>query len=190
MRLFVGLDIDDDIRERITEFVSTLKVRVPDVRFVGPETYHITLKFIGETAKFDEIREALERARVAPFNISFGGLGFFPNHRAPRVFWAGIHADEELAQLSKSVNAVLEPVGFAADAGPYRPHLTLARSGSGSPRPKPGERSSPRLQRVAEIIASVQPQFGTMTAREYFLYESKLSPRGAQYLRRERYALE
>ena len=66
--------------------------------------------------------------------------------------------------------------------GPFKPHLTLARAGSGRPRPVPGERAAPALQPVRAKLESLGPlEFGTMTAHEFYLYESKLSPSGAQY---------
>ncbi len=57
MRLFVALDIDAAIRQRLPEFVSDLRAHVPGVRFVGPETFHVTLKFLGETSQLEEIGE-------------------------------------------------------------------------------------------------------------------------------------
>lgn len=190
MRLFVGIDIDEAIRQNISRFVDNLRRQAPDVRFVGPETYHITLKFIGETGEFDGIREALRSATVPAFDITFRGTGFFPNAKSPRIFWAGIHAGPQLAELAATVSSALEPLGFESERGPYRPHLTLARSGSGSPSPRPGDRANPKFQRIQQVLASGEEiDFGTMTAREFFLYESKLSPRGAQYFKRERYEL-
>ena len=59
MRLFVALDIDAQIRRRIAEFRDQMRPLAPDVRWVGPETFHITLQFLGETKKVDEIRQAL-----------------------------------------------------------------------------------------------------------------------------------
>lgn len=190
MRLFVGIDIDEAIRQNISRFVDNLRRQAPDVRFVGPETYHITLKFIGETGEFERIREALHSAMVPAFDITFRGTGFFPNAKSPRIFWAGIHAAPQLAELAAAVSSALEPLGFESERGPYRPHLTLARSGSGSPSPRPGDRANPKFQRIQQVLASGEEiDFGTMTAREFFLYESKLSPRGAQYFKRERYEL-
>jgi 2'-5' RNA ligase len=189
MRLFVGIDIDRAIRENIERYVSELKQRAPQVKFVSPHTYHITLKFLGETAKVAEIRSALKKIEVRPFEIKFCGTGFFPNERAPRVFWAGIEAEPELRELATAVSWVLADLGFEEEAS-FKPHLTLARAGSGSPRPKPGELANLKLKPLRELTASgPEVQFGTMTAREFFLYESKLMPRGAQYSKVDRYGL-
>jgi len=191
MRLFVALDIDADIRARIAEFRDQMRPFAPDVRWVGPETFHVTLQFLGETKKLDDIQSALAQVKGGPIALAFRGAGFFPTPRAPRVFWAGIEADENLQALVKSMGEALQPLGFERNKGPFKPHLTLARVGSGRPRPVRGEHSAPGLQRVRARLETLSPpEFGTMTAREFYLYESKLSPAGAQYMQLSRYRLE
>ncbi|HEX8924959.1 MAG TPA: RNA 2',3'-cyclic phosphodiesterase, partial [Terriglobales bacterium] len=170
-------------------FVRDLKSQVPGVRFVGPETYHITLKFLGETNKLDAIRDALRTVQSPRFDVSFRDTGFFPSAQRPRVFWAGIEAGAELAALAGKIDIALAPLGFEREKGPYRPHLTLSRKGTGNPRDKRAPADS-RFQRVQQVLSSTsQPDFGTMTAREFFLYESRLSPAGASYTKLERFAL-
>ena len=190
MRLFVALDIDADIRERITTFRNQVRPLAPDVRWVGPETFHVTLQFLGETRKLDDIRDVLKNVHCAPVQISFRGAGFFPNPRAPRVFWVGIDGDEHLQNLSTDIGRATKPLGFNRDPGPFTPHLTLARAGSGRPRPVPGERTALSLQRLRDELAKLpSPDFGTMTAHEFYLYESHLSREGARYERRARFPL-
>src|ERR1035441_9687185 len=148
MRLFVALDIDPDIRQRITEFRNQMRLLAPDVRWVAPEAFHITLQFLGETKRLDEIQRALQSVRGAPIELGFRNAGFFPSVTSPRVFWVGIEAGERLPQLANSIGQALQPLGFERDAGPFKSHLTLARAGSGRPRPVAGERSAPPLQQV------------------------------------------
>jgi 2'-5' RNA ligase len=191
MRLFVALDIDADIRRRITEFRNQVQPLAPDVRWVGPETFHITLQFLGETKRLDEIQNTLQSVRAAPIALSFRNAGFFPSPKSPRVFWVGIEADENLQGLVTSIGQALQPLGFQRDAGPFKPHLTLARAGSGRPRHAPGERSAPALRLVRAKLETLGPlEFGTMSAHEFYLYESKLSPAGARYTKLSRYPLE
>jgi RNA 2',3'-cyclic 3'-phosphodiesterase len=191
MRLFVALDIDPAVRQRITEFRNQMRSLAPDIRWVSPETFHITLQFLGETTKLDEIKRALQAVRSAPVDLTFRYAGFFPSPKSPRVFWVGIETYERLSQLANAIGQALQPLGFQRDAGPFKPHLTLARAGSGRPRPVPGERSAPALHQVrAKLETLGQVEFGTMTAREFFLFESKLSPAGARYAKLSRYPLE
>ncbi len=191
MRLFVALDIDADIRQRITEFRSQMRSLAPDVRWVSPQTFHITLQFLGETKELDEIQHAMQTVRGAAIDLSFRNAGFFPSPKAPRVFWVGIEADLRLQELVNAIGQAVQPLGFERDAGPFKPHLTLARAGSGRPRPVAGEHSAPALHLVrAKLETLGQLEFGTMTAHEFYLYESKLSPMGARYTKLSRYPLQ
>ncbi len=193
MRIFVGLDIPDEIRQRMTRYLDGVRGFAPDVRWVKPESFHVTLKFIGEQKpeQVEQIKRELATVRDAPFDISFRGTGFFPNPRSPRVFWLGIDAGEQLPQLAKVVDESVSRTGVPRETNDYRPHLTLARSGSGRPHPKPGDHPSAALRRVADKLQGMPaPDFGTMTAREFFLYESKLSPSGAKYTKIARFPLQ
>ncbi len=190
MRLFVALDIDSDIRKRISEFRDQMRAYAPDVRWVGPETFHVTVQFLGETEKLEAIQRALQQVRGAQIDLSFGSTGFFPNPKSPRVFWVGIDSDESLQQLANSIAEALQVLGFKRDAGPFKPHLTLARAGSGRPKPVRGEQASAGLRAVRVKLESLTPpEFGTMTAREFCLYQSTLSPAGAKYTRLASYPL-
>ena len=193
MRVFVGLDIDPAIRERMTRYLEGVCGFAPEARWIKPESFHVTLKFIGEQKDelVEEIRHELATVRANPFEISFRGNGFFPNARSPRVFWLGIEAGEQLPQLAKAVDEAVARTGVPRETNDYRPHLTLARSGSGRPQPMPGDRPGPPLRHLGEKLeGKPAPDFGTMTAREFFLYESKLSPAGARYSKVARFPLE
>ena len=112
MRLFVALDIDPEIRERIARFRNQIRALAPEVRWVGPETFHVTLQFLGETRKVDEIHRALEEVESESVQLAFRGAGFFPSPKAPRVFWVGIESDQRLQILAESVANLTRPLGF------------------------------------------------------------------------------
>ena len=194
MRLFVALDIDEAIQQRLDDYVRTLMPRFPGVRFVRSSNYHITLKFLGEVPQADAVRERLRQVHSTGFPLSVEGVGFFPNAAAPRVFWAGVGAPPALAGLASGIGQSLESLGFAPESS-FHPHLTLARNGSGRPRPVRGERMAPRAgqafaQLASMVASSPAPEFGTMTAREFFLYESRLSSGGPLYCKLEGFALQ
>jgi 2'-5' RNA ligase len=189
MRLFFALDIDPGIRQKLSEYVDSLR-RVPGVRFVPAESSHVTLKFLGEVKDVERAKEAAAKVQAPGFALSFRDVGFFPNARAPRVFWAGIHADERLAALASALDESLAGSGFAREERPFRPHLTLARSGSGRPTPRRDEQPVAGFRALVYMVEkNPPPEFGTMAASEFFLYESKLSPRGAQYTKLARFPL-
>lgn len=176
MRLFVALDIPEDVRATISALVTKLREPLRDARWVRIEGAHVTLKFIGEvpTEKMEDIKAALQAVPFpAPIQIIFRGLGFFPNDRRPRVLWAGIEAGPALGDLAAAVDAVLEPLGITRGQRAFSPHLTLARLDS----PK-------YLDRLSEGIATAGPlEFGSGVANEFHLYQSVLKHGGAEYTR-------
>jgi RNA 2',3'-cyclic 3'-phosphodiesterase len=193
MRLFLALDIDDAIRRRIARFVEGVREFAPDARWVVAESYHVTLKFLGERGEeqLPGYRHALATVKHAPFAVEFRGIGFFPTARSARVFWTGIHAGPGLPALATAVGHAFLPLGEEGEARAFSPHLTLARSGSGRPQRQPGDHPNRAFQRLQEKLSAIPaPAFGTMTAREFFLYQSKLSPQGARYSKLERFPLE
>lgn len=193
MRLFVALDIADPIRERIQRFMEGVRGFAPDIRWVRPESLHITLKFIGEKPPqmAETIKSSLRDLRAEVMDIKFRGYGFFPTARAPRVFWLGIEAGPQLNSLAAAVDANLAAIGIPEEDHEFSPHLTLARAGkSGTPRWQQGDGPHSKFKRLQEKLGSLSPpEFGRMTAREFFLFESKLSPKGSTYIKLERFAL-
>ena len=195
MRLFVALDIDKPIRERILRFVDGVLPFAPDARWVKPESMHVTLKFIGEQpdVALPSIKQALQQISAASININFRGYGFFPNPKSARVFWVGIESGPELAVLASAVDQSLSTLAIPKEERTFSPHLTLARSagGSGSPRRNKNDKPNPVFQILQNRLAALPiPEFGTMTSREFFLYESQLSPKGSKYTKLARFELK
>ena len=191
MRLFVALDIDEGIRQRLAEYMASLRRLVPNVKWVAPESLHVTLKFIGEfpEPRLDELKRALATVGGQSFELTFRNAGFF-TPRSPRVFWAGIEAGYELKALAMAVDVALVPLRIAREERDFTPHLTLARSGSGRPQGSPEDRNKPKMYELkARVQGMPPPEFGTMTAREFFVYQSKTAPQGAVYTKLQRFAL-
>jgi 2'-5' RNA ligase len=194
MRFFVALDIDDAIRGKIARFLDGVRGFAPDARWARPESLHVTLKFIGEQPEeeLEKIKQALETIAAATFEMNFRGYGFFPSARASRVFWVGIEAGATLSSLAAMVDARLASLDIPKEEHGFNPHLTLARrgGGSGSPRRQKGDRQNRSFQHLQEKLAALSaPEFGTMTVREFFLYQSQLSPGGSKYTKLAGFAL-
>jgi 2'-5' RNA ligase len=185
MRLFVALDIDDAVRNRIVRFLDGVREFAPDARWARSESLHVTLKFIGEKPEeeVDKIRHGLETIAAESFEMKFCGYGFFPSVRSPRVFWIGIECGSALSSLAALVDDRLAALDIPKEEHAFTPHLTLARGGgSGSPRVQKADRPNRKFQRLQEKLAALPaPEFGTMTVRKFFLYQSKLSSDGSKY---------
>lgn len=194
MRLFVALDLDDAIRERIARFVEGVRGFAPDSRWVTAESLHLTLKFIGEQpdAAVARIQAALATIAFPAIEIHCHGFGFFPTAKSARVFWIGIQAGPQLASLAAAIDNQTSALGVPKENRAFSPHLTLARGagGSGAPRWRKGDGPNRTFQRLQEKLAALpEPEFGTMTAREFFLYQSQLSPKGSKYTKLARFTL-
>ncbi len=178
MRLFVALELSDVVRAAVRELLDRLQRARADVRWVRAEGMHLTLKFIGEVPeeKLASIKQALSVTRSAkPVEMTFRGLGYFPHERRPRVLWVGIEASENLAELAAQMEAALEPLGITRENRPFVPHLTLGRF-----------KSTQRLEPLQKEIASLPSiELGRVETREFFLFQSKLSSKGAEYTKLE-----
>ena len=195
MRIFVALDIDDAIRQRIRRFMEGVNGFAPDARWVRPQSLHVTLKFIGEKPieTVEKIKHALSGIRAESIEIAFRGYGFFPTAKAARVFWVGIESGPQLAALAKAVDEATFALGIPKEDHPFAPHLTLARGGgrSGAPRWNKGDTSNRNFQRLQEKLAALPaPDFGTMPPREFCLYQSQLSQGGSRYTKIASFVLE
>lgn len=195
MRLFLALDIDDPIRERITRFVDEVRNFSPDARWVKPESLHVTLKFIGEQPDnaVERINQALKDVSSATTEIKFRAYGFFPTPKSARVFWIGMESGPQLAQLATAIDERMASLGIKKEDRAFSPHLTLARAagGSGSPRWRKGDGPNRSFSYLQEKLSALPvPDFGTMTPREFFLYQSQLSPKGSKYTKLAKFPLE
>jgi len=194
MRIFAALDIDEAIARRLEIFMDGVRGFAPEARWVRPESLHITLKFVGEkpAEAVEEIKRTLVDIIVPDFQMVFRGYGFFPTPTAPRVFWVGIQAASGLPRLASAIDEATARLGIPKEDRSFSPHLTLARrgGGSGAPRWHQGDGPNQSFRRLNEkLTAMPTPEFGTMTAREFFLYQSQLSRDGSRYTKLERYAL-
>jgi RNA 2',3'-cyclic 3'-phosphodiesterase len=185
VRLFVALDLPDDVRRALGELIARLKPICRAAKWARPEGMHVTLKFIGH-AIADGDTEELDAARAAlaavyssePVAIRYRGVGFFPDARRPRVLWCGVEASANLAQLASDIELALEPLGIPRESHAFVPHLTLARF-------KSPDGVDALVRSTAEFA---ERDFGSARETEFHLFESKLKPGGAEYTKIESYS--
>jgi 2'-5' RNA ligase len=174
VRLFIAIEIPSDVRNALAALVKELQKIAPKAKWVRPENLHVTLKFLGSTEeeKRDQIEDTLKAIRSPqPVSLEFRGLGFFPNEKRPRVFWAGMESSVNLRPLGQDIDRAVHQLGFPLEARPFTPHLTLARF---NPAGLPPHLASAVKQHTSR-------GFGSLTAREFHLIESRLKPTGAEY---------
>jgi 2'-5' RNA ligase len=131
-RLFVAIPMPDEVRTLIGNVIQLLSHEDWPVRWIDPETAHMTLHFLGATApeRAELLRLALAEPvrKVEQFTLKTGVFGVFPNPRQPRVLWIGLDGDvPHLERLHREVGLGLQRLGFEAEIGKIRPHITLGR---------------------------------------------------------------
>src|SRR5882724_13636414 len=109
MRLFVALDLDEEIRRRIALYLQGLSGFAPGARWAAAESLHVTLKFIGEQPEeqIPALKKALASVQGKPISLALRGYGFFPTARAPLVFWLGLQASEDLPNFATQADTPL-----------------------------------------------------------------------------------
>ncbi len=180
MRLFVAIDLPEAICEGIAQLMTRLKPVSPGLRWAHPGGIHLTLKFIGEIAeqRLAGIRRALDEVRgMHPAEIKVAGAGFFPNDKHARVFWLGVEANPALGELAEAIESKLDVLGVRREERAFHPHLTLGRF-----------REPENPLRLKEAMASGGAiDLGSFRAHEFYLFQSHLSAKGAEYTKLERY---
>jgi 2'-5' RNA ligase len=185
MRLFVAMDLNDSVRNAISQFCERLRPLCPSARWVRVEGMHVTLKFLGESNEslLAKIPEALAGVRsTGPVEMNYRGTGFFPSPERPRVLWIGIAASPNLAEIAAEIESRLEPLGISREKRDFKPHLTLARFES--------PHGLDALRRELEFEGLME--FGSVHSGEFYLYQSHSQHGGSRYtrLRSFRFATE
>jgi len=154
VRSFVAIELPDELKLELGQIQSQLKSGSPaPVKWVDPDSIHLTLKFLGNIAvnRIDAITKAMEEAAraIPPFHLEVKGLGVFPSLKRVQVVWAGIRGDvEKLNQLQRRIESNLAQLGFTPESRPFTSHLTLARVHN---QASPDER-----QRLGQLIADTR----------------------------------
>jgi 2'-5' RNA ligase len=176
MRIFIALNLPKKERERIHRAARALRDEGLPVRWVSPDAYHVTLKFLGDVRpeRVAGIEAALGRVAesTAPFALDLGGFGAFPTIRNPRVVWLGVDASPELRCLKQDLEWGLVDSGFEAETRAFHPHLTLGRSR--------GSDGAGAFRGLDHLVAGMSFQ-GKVQIRTVDLMRSRLSREGARY---------
>ena len=182
LRTFFAVELDDASR-RAAHAVAQRLAAAPhgdEVRWLQPESYHVTLRFIGATPR-DRIADLVAAAQsatraIAPFEMRLGALAGLPA-LGPRVVVLELAPPEPVATLATQVESAAVAAGFPPDPRAFRPHLTIGRI-----RERRGR--APRLD-PANGPADAAP----FAVTSFALFQSDLDAGGARYTPLERIAL-
>ncbi len=132
MRLFVALNLPKKERHRIYRAAKILRECELPVRWVEPDLFHVTLKFLGEVPedRMKRVQEALDKvaSSTTRLDLAVEGFGAFPTIRRPQLIWVGIEPSPALRCLKQDVEWALMGCGFERETRAFHPHLTLGRA--------------------------------------------------------------
>jgi 2'-5' RNA ligase len=177
VRCFVALTLPEAVRESIAGFFAREGRAIAAVRWTEAPRLHLTLQFLGDVAAdwLPAVRAAIDAAAAGhgPFRLEVRGAGAFPSAQRPRIVWVGVGAGAvEVSGLAASLTAALAPLGFAPEARPFTPHLTVGRL-----REPPRDREAiPRL-----LAAAADRIWGETLIPAVHLMRSELFPAGPIY---------
>ena len=178
IRVFIGVELSSNIRERISSLQQHLKKILPAMNWVHSESIHLTLKFLGyvEPSQISQLLSILKTLskKHTPFSIEIQGVGVFPQIKHPRIFWAGVRGKTQVLQeLVLDIEAALEPLGFSPEEKSFHPHLTLARIKR--------ENATVGTALIKNGIFDNKQELGILTVDRLTLFQSDLDSSGATY---------
>ncbi len=185
IRAFIAFDIGEGLRGALAGVQEGLKETRADVRWVGIEGIHLTLKFLGNVPedRVEDIAGGMARAStgVPPSRVRLAGLGAFPSPKSPRVVWVGVREESgSLRSLHGRLETEMEALGFPRESREFQPHLTLGRVRS----------PSGRDALLRALASRTDSEIGAFTADTLILFKSTLLPSGAEYSRLRSVSLE
>jgi 2'-5' RNA ligase len=180
-RLFIAVDISNDIRAAVEMYINKLAGRFREIpaKWERPEKLHLTLKFLG-TAKVNVVDDLTDLIRrnaelTKPFDIEIAGTGAFPSNKNPRVLWLGVREPlGRMKDLAERIDQDCVQLGFDKETRSFKPHLTIARIRD--------PRVASDLSRVHADISFGPFQFN---CDEVSLYESQPGRGGSTYIKLE-----
>ena len=180
MRLFVGVELDEHVKDAAAAIGESLRRELGDridARWIPAANLHITLWFLGEVneSRAQSTMDTLNRPfDEMAFDVEVSGAGAFPPSGPPRVLWLGVTAGgDSLARVHAELTRRLEPIGFEAERRAYSAHLTIARVRSVS-RGVSG-------RDIRSMLQGRSDHAGRCRIRAVTIFRSHLSSKGATY---------
>jgi len=174
-RLFAGLEVPAEIGQTL----SDLRGGLPGARWIDPEDYHVTLRFIGDIDGdiANEIALLLPRINRKPFDVTLQGLSSFGGKK-PRAVVASVVPSRPLVELQAELERLMQRIGLSPEGRKFTPHVTLARLRTSSNR---------EVADYLSIRGYFPPQ--VFRASRFVLFSSRASVGGGPYVVEDAYAL-
>lgn len=176
MRLFIAIEIPDDIKEFLYQLIC-LKTSLDGVSIVQKGNFHITLKFLGEVKEslIPDIANTLKKisCQFSPFTLRITYPGVFPDKFKPRVIWIGTENTDNLKEMAKRIDEEMESFGFKRENKNFKSHITLARV-------KNFHNGKYLYDKIIKRFSEKSPQL-QFQVKEFVLMKSILTAKGSIY---------
>ncbi len=164
----MALGLPGEVRKQLSRW----SVALPGARWLQPETYHLTLRFMGDIPghRAEDLDEALAALRGRPFSLQLGGVGLHEKAGRPQTLWAGVERSQQLDHLQAKIETAVQRVGFEPERRRFNPHVTLARLDNAAPDTL-----------VRWVQAHNLLRAGPVAVEHFTLFSSQLGKDGAAY---------
>ena len=151
MRLFIAVQLSDEMKTSITGTMHALKKAGVRGGYVPMQNLHLTLAFIGETKDTSLIRQALQTVQYKPFHLALTEMGTFSD-----LLWIGMKGNQGLSAAVKSVRGALDDAGISYDRKKFVPHITIIRKMTGSWKHVPAPRGEMMVKKISLMKSEVK----------------------------------
>lgn len=176
MRLFIAVELPDEVKRKISELIDQLKVADAGIKWVEAVNLHMTLKFLGwvgdqkAEAVFDLVNQAI--TGTGSFPVRFESAGTFPAGQSPRVIWVGVsEGGDQLKSLAESLEQAFSRAGYRSEERAFSSHVTIGRI-----------KNNEGVDKIKEKIDGFRAAyFGTALINSIAVMKSALTPKGPIY---------
>ncbi len=144
MRLFVAVQLSEEVKKSITDTLHELKKKGVGGSYAPKQNLHLTLAFIGEAEDAGPVKKALSGIAVKPFRLALSEMGTFED-----LLWVGVKGNQGLSGAAKAVRDALAAAGIPCDTKKFKPHITIVRRMTGNWKAVPVPKGEMMVKRIS-----------------------------------------
>ena len=144
MRLFVAIQLSDEMKKSITGTLHEMKKQGIKGNYVPLNNLHVTLAFIGETDDPGAVKEALKGISIKPFKMTMAEMGVFGD-----LLWVGMKGNQGLSGAAKAVRDALDAAGIPYQKDKFVPHITIIRKLGGNWKQVPAPKGEMMVKKIS-----------------------------------------
>lgn len=177
IRAFIAIELSKEVKAQLVILQERLKQSGATVKWVKPDSMHLTLKFLGNispslVSPLKDMLEAIGRETTS-FQIALSKVGTFGKADHPRVIWVGVEEGEEkILEIKRKLEERSEKLDIPLESRSYHAHLTLGRVKSSK---------NEELKKAVDSLNTDLSATAKMTVSNVQLFKSALTPQGALY---------